>query len=331
MPSPIRVTQIGLGPLGQMLTPHLVSRANVEIVGAIDIDPDKVGSDLGEVSKCDDSIGISITDDLDRGLANADLAVVTTVSELERIAPILKKIVDKGIDVVSTCEELSYPWATQPELSRQIDTWAKENKASILGTGINPGFLMDFLPTAATGVCHQVESICIERIQDASYRRLPFRQKIGAGLTVEAFQNLVDQKKIRHVGLTESMHMIAARLGWVLDRTEDSVEPAVAETDINGDGWTVPAGHAAGVLQIGRGFLDDRKVLTLLFKAAVGQTDPQEHIHINGNPTFDMVIPGGINGDVATCAVITNAIPVLAAASPGLRTMVDLPPLSCAQ
>jgi len=264
-------------------------------------------------------------------LANADLAVVTTVSELERIAPMLKEIVSKGIDVVSTCEELSYPWTTQPDLSQQIDTWAKESNASILGTGINPGFLMDFLPTAATGVCHQVESICIERIQDASYRRLPFRQKIGAGLTVEAFQNLVDQKKIRHVGLTESMHMIAARLGWALDHTEDIVEPAITQIDINGDDWVVPAGRAAGVLQTGRGFQDGKEVLTLIFKAAVGQPDPQEHIHVNGNPTFDMIIPGGINGDVATCAVIVNAISVVAAASPGLRTMVDLPPLSCAQ
>ena len=330
MSSPIRITQIGLGPLGQMLTPHLVDRSGIEIVSAVDIDPQKIGLDLGKVSKCDRSLGIPITDDLDQGLSNADLAVVTTVSELERIAPILKEIVSKGIDIVSTCEELSYPWTTQPELSHQIDAWAKENKASILGTGINPGFLMDFLPTAATGLCHQVESICIERIQDASFRRLPFRQKIGAGLTVEAFQDLVDQKKIRHVGLTESMHMIAARLGWTLDRTEDTVEPAVAQSDITGDDWTVPAGHAAGVLQIGRGFQGDREVLSLIFKAAVGQADPQECIHIKGNPTFDMVIPGGINGDVATCAVIANAIPVVANASPGLRTMVDLPPLSCA-
>ena len=331
MSSPIRIAQIGLGPLGQMLTPHLVARSGIEIVSAIDIAPDKVGKDLGEISKHAQPLGISITDNISEGLKDIDLAVVTTVSELERIAPMLKQIAEAGVQVVSTCEELSYPWTAQPELSAQIDTWAKENNVAILGTGINPGFLMDFLPTAATGVCHTVESILIERIQDASFRRLPFRQKIGAGLTVDEFQNLVDQKKIRHVGLTESMHMIAARLGWSLNRTEDIVEPAIAESDIRGDDWTVSKGRCSGVLQTGRGYCNDREVLTLVFKAAVGQAEPQERIHITGTPTFDLTIPGGINGDVATCAVIVNAISVVAQAQPGLRTMVDLPPLSCAQ
>ena len=186
---------------------------------------------------------------------------------------------------------------------------------------------MDFLPTAATGVCHTVQSIRIERIQDASARRLPFQQKIGAGLTVEEFQSLVAQQKIRHVGLTESMHMIAARLGWQLDHTEDIVEPVLAKP-----------GRCAGVLQTGRGYHNGREVLTLIFKAAVGQSmhngesiESQERIQINGTPAYDLIIPGGINGDIATCAVIANAIPIIASAAPGLRTMIDIPPLSCAQ
>ena len=179
---------------------------------------------------------------------------------------------------------------------------------------------MDFLPTAATGACHDVRSIRVERIQDAASRRLPFQQKIGAGLTVEEFQSLVSRGKIRHVGLTESMHMIAARLGWTLDRTEDIVEPVVSED-----------GRCAGVVQTGRGYQNGRKVLTLVFKAAVGQADPRERIQIAGTPSFDLIIPGGINGDIATCAVIANAIPIVATAPAGLHTMVDLPPLSCAQ
>ena len=327
MHSPIRIAQIGLGPLGLMLTPYLIKRSGIEIVSAVDIDPSKTGRDLGEVSQCDHPLGIAITDDLDRGLADADLAVVTTVSELQRIAPTLKAIIDRGVNIVSTCEELSYPWTTQPELSATIDTWAKEREVSVLGTGINPGYLMDFLPTAATGVCHTVQSIRIERIQDASARRLPFQQKIGAGLTVEEFQSLVAQQKIRHVGLTESMHMIAARLGWQLDRTEDIIEPVLAEPR-----------HCAGVLQTGRGYHNGREVLTLIFKAAVGQLihngetiESQERIQINGTPAYDLIIPGGINGDIATCAVIANAIPIVASAAPGLRTMIDIPPLSCAQ
>ena len=320
MPSPIRIAQVGLGPLGLMLTPYLLERSGIELVSAIDINPAKLGCDLGEVSAYGQTLGIAIGDDLDKGLTGVDLAVVTTVSELQRIAPTLKKILNRGVHVVSTCEELSHPWATQPELSATLDAWAKARGVSVLGTGINPGFLMDFLPTAATGACHDVRSIRVERIQDAASRRLPFQQKIGAGLTVEEFQSLVSRGKIRHVGLTESMHMIAARLGWTLDRTEDIVEPVVSED-----------GRCAGVVQTGRGYQNGRKVLTLVFKAAVGQADPRERIQIVGTPSFDLIIPGGINGDIATCAVIANAIPIVAAAPAGLHTMVDLPPLSCAQ
>ena len=321
MSSPIRIAQVGLGPLGLMLTPYLLGRSGIEIVSAIDIDPAKSGRDLGEVSAVGQPIGIAISGDLDQGLAGVDLAVVTTVSELQRIAPTLENILNRGVQVVSTCEELSYPWATQPELSATIDAWAKAHGVSVLGTGINPGFLMDFLPTAATAICHDVRAIRVERIQDASARRLPFQQKIGAGLTVEEFESRVSDGKLRHVGLAESMHMIAARLGWTLDHTEDIVQPVISPD---------PA-RCAGVLQTGRGYQNGREVITLVFKAAVGQADPRERIQIAGTPSFDLIIPGGINGDLATCAVIANAIPIVAAAPAGLHTMVDLPPLSCAQ
>ena len=295
----------------------------------MDVDPAKTGQDLGDLCNLGRNLNIPITNDLNAALDRADLAVITTVSELDRIAPLLQTVLAKGVDIVSTCEELSYPWQTQPDLAKQIDAQAKAGGASVLGAGINPGFLMDFLPTAATGVCRSVQSLRIERIQDASFRRLPFQRKIGAGLAVDAFKKLVDQKKIRHVGLTESMHMVAARLGWALSRTEDVVEPIVAQSDLHGDGWSVPKGYATGVSQTGRGFVGDREVLALIFQAAVGQADPQDRVHITGTPAFDLVIPGGINGDIATCAVVANAIPIVVQATPGLRTMVDIPPLSC--
>jgi hypothetical protein len=330
MSTPLRIVQIGLGPLGQMLTPHLLERTSLKLTGAVDISPEVVGTDLGTHIQ-QSPLGIAITDNLDDALENADVAVVTTVSELERLAPLLEKICAHGVHVVSTCEELSYPWQTHPELSKKIDTLAKANNVSILGTGINPGFLMDFLPTAITGLCQRVDSIHAYRIQDASPRRLPFRQKIGAGLSIEEFKKRVETQKIRHVGLTESMHMIAARLGWRLDRTEDVVEPIITQTDVRGDDWHVAPGFATGVHQMGYGYVGDKRKITLDFQAAVGQLDPQERVHIYGSPEFDLIIPGGINGDAATCSVITNAIPVVANAAPGLRTMVDIPPISCSQ
>ena len=330
MQNPIRIVQVGLGPLGQMLTPYLQEKAGLEIVGAMDIDADKAGQDLGTLCRLPEPIGVTVTDDLDRALEGApQVAVVTTVSELEGIGPLLETLIQRKLNTVSTCEELSYPWKTHPDLSEKIDAQAKAQDVSVLGTGVNPGFLMDFLPTAATAVCRSVRKIRIERIQDASFRRLPFQQKIGAGLTAEEFAQRVSQRKIRHVGLTESMHMLSSMLGWELDRTEDVVEPVIAKTDTTAGGRTIKAGMATGVNQTGRGFAAGEEVLTLVFRAAVGQEDPMDRVCIQGEPELDLRIPGGTNGDIATCAIVTNAVPAVLRAQAGLRTMVDIPPISC--
>jgi hypothetical protein len=125
------------------------------------------------------------------------------------------------------------------------------------------------------------------------------------------------------------MHMVAAALGWALDRTEDIVEPVVAQAASSGEGWSVAPGQAAGVNQTGRGYIDGQEVLTFRFQAAVGQSDPGERIRVEGTPEFEVCIPGGINGDIATCSVVANAIPVVAVAPPGLRTMIDISPVTC--
>ena len=326
----IRVTQIGLGPLGRMISPYLAERKSIEISSAVDIDPGMEGRNLGEL--CDNSrlSDIDITADLEDALqANPQVAVITTVSDLDAISPLVERIVSHGIHVVSTCEELSFPWVTKPEVASRLDGAAKKHGVCVLGTGVNPGFLMDFLPTAATAVCREVDSLLIERIQDASFRRLPFRQKIGAGIEESEFRSRMAEGKIRHVGLTESMHMVASRLGWELDRTEDNVEPVLAEKTMSGDDWVVEKGMAAGVHQIGRAFLGDREVLTLVFKASVGETNPRDRVKISGIPEVDLTLAGGVNGDIATCAIVTNAVPAVCETNPGLRTMVDMPPLSC--
>lgn len=330
MSSELAVIQVGMGPLGQMMTPRIVERSDVRLVGAVDIDPEKIGVDAGTVCGLN-PLGVEIVDNLEAALGDTrpDVAVVTTVSSIDAIRPVLKTITSAGVNVVTTCEELSYPWIANPKASAAVDAAARAGAASVLGTGINPGFLMDFLPSAASAVCRSVQTVQIERTQDASARRLPFIQKIGAGIDLEEFRKLADLGKIRHVGLTESMHMVAAALGWTLSRTEDIVEPVVAERSISGDGWTVSPGQAAGVNQTGRGFVGTLEVLTLRFVAAVGHENPGERIHIQGVPEFDVHIPGGINGDIATCSVVANAIPVVAAAAPGLRTMIDIAPVTC--
>lgn len=332
MVKPIRILHVGLGPLGQMLGPYLAEKDHLKLVGAIDIDPEKAGRDLGTLYGLERPLDVAVASEPDaRTMNGPDVAVVTTVSELRSLFPTLERMIYAGLNVVSTCEELAYPWIAEPELARRIDDIAKANRVSVLGTGVNPGFLMDFLPTAATAVCRNVKSIRIERIQDASQRRLPFRRKIGAGLSVHAFEKRVHKRQIRHVGLAQSMHMVASGLGWRLDRTEDIVEPVIARTEVRGKDWSVPAGRATGVNQTGRGYVDNREVLTLVFRAAVGETRPRDRIRVFGIPEIDLTVAGGINGDVATCSIVANAIPAVHRAPPGLRTMVDIPPVSAFQ
>ena len=327
METSIRTIQVGMGPLGCLMTPVFGNKASIDVVAAVDVNPDIVGKSLGDLTTADSDVTVS---DLDTALAQSpDVAVVTTVSEVDRLWPQIQPLVAAGVNVVSTCEELSYPWTTQPDLSREINAVAREAGVSVLGTGINPGYLMDFLPTVATAVVNHVDRVLIERIQDATTRRLPFCQKIGAGLTPQAFQELVTSGKIRHVGLTESMHLLAAKLGWSLDRTEDVVEPVIADIPVHGEGWTVKSGQAAGVNQTGRGYVDGEEIITLVFRAAVGQPNPRDTVTLSGDPDYTLNVPGGTHGDTATCAIIANAIPAIQAAPAGLRTMADMPPISC--
>ncbi|MCG6918289.1 MAG: dihydrodipicolinate reductase [Deltaproteobacteria bacterium] len=330
MKKKIRVVQYGLGPIGCKVVQYLNERAHFEIVGAIDADPKKVGIDLGHLAELSAPLGLNVSansrDLLEQ--VNADVVVLTTASDLKKIRPQIMEILSCGKNVVSTCEELMYPWVTNPEIAEEVDRAAKEHKVSVLSTGVNPGFLMDFLPLVMTSICRDVKSVTVERIQDAQFRRLPFQQKIGAGLSVQEFENRVSQGSLRHVGLTESMHLIATRVGWILDRTEDLVDPVLADKPVVTEKLTIEPGKALGVKQIGRAYIDSKEVITLVFRASIGEPEPRDRIVIEGNPDIDMVISKGVNGDTATCAIIVNAIPVVIQAQPGLRTMADISPIS---
>ena len=330
MEKKIRVVQYGLGPIGCKITQYLNERGHFEIVGAIDSDPKKIGIDLGHLAELNAPLGLNVTDnprDLLEGL-DADVVILTTTSSLEKIRPQVMEIISCGKNVVSTCEELMYPWVTNPEVAREIDGAAKEHKVSVLSTGVNPGFLMDFLPLVMTSICREVKRVTVERIQDAQFRRLPFQEKIGAGLSVQEFESRVREGSLRHVGLTESMHLMATRLGWILERTEDFVEPVLADKPVITKNRTIEPGKALGVNQTGRAYVDSKEVITLVFRASIGESDPRDRIVIQGNPDIDMAISKGVNGDTATCAIIVNAIPVVIQAQPGLRTMADIAPIS---
>lgn len=331
MDKEIRVVQYGLGPIGRMIARYLIERDNLQIVGAIDSDPSKLGVDVGELAGLNTPTGVQITDNSKALLkdVHADIVVLTTLSNLKDIKSQIIEIVSCGINIVSTCEELACPWQTNPEIADEIDTAAKKNNVSVLGTGVNPGFLMDLLPLTLTGVCGHVEKITVERIQNAQFRRLPFQKKIGAGLTVQQFHEKVKEGTLRHVGLSESIHMISNKMGWKLDKTEDIVGPVIATDKVSTTALTIEQGQALGVNQTGRGYVNGKEVITLVFKATIGESNPHDRIVIKGVPDVDMTIKGGINGDVATCAITANVIPSVVKASSGLKTMVDIETVSC--
>ena len=305
---------------------YVLQKEGVKIVGAVDIDKGKVGKDLGEVA-VGKRIGVKITDDPEGLLRRTkpDIVLHSTGSYLQNVKSQLFQIMDSGADIISTCEELSYPFLKHPEIAKALDRRARKKRVTLLGTGVNPGFVMDTLAITATGVCQDVKKISAFRIQDASVRRLPFQKKIGAGLSLDDFKAKVAEGTIRHVGFAESIAMIASAMGWKLDRIEESVEAKVAEKPVASEHIKVEAGKAAGVDQNAWGIKNNERVITLNLQAYLGCPDPKELIVVEGSPPIELTIKGGVHGDIATSAVVVNCIPRVINAQPGLSTMKDLP------
>lgn len=326
----IKVIQVGVGPLGQRVVRFAVERSGMKIVAAVDPAPGKAGHDLGELCGIK-PLGIRVSKDLKSALktVKADVAILTTVSSLKTIEQQIADLAGAGLSIVSTCEELSFPWRKASAGATRIDALCKKNRVACVGTGVNPGFLMDYLPCVLTSVCQRVDTIAIARIQDASKRRIPFQQKIGAGLTRSQFKAKAAEGTLRHVGLVESMQMIAHSLGWKLDRMTESLNPVIAVHPVTTGYIPIPKGFARGVEQIGRGYKGRKEVIRLHFRAAVGEPESLDSIEIKGIPSFTSAIPGGINGDVATCAITINALRSIMAVAPGLKTMLDIPVPGC--
>jgi len=327
--SKIKVLLVGLGPIGAMIGKYLADRDWVELVGGIDIAEDLIGKDLGEhlgIGK----LGIKISDDYDDILSRAkpDIAVVATVSYLDKVYPQLEKILEYGVGIISTCEELSYPYVVNKKLAEKIDALAKAHGATVLGTGINPGFLMDTLVITLTTACKEVRSIKVERQMNASTRRGPFQKKIGAGLTEDEFREKISKKLISgHVGLKQSISLIADALGWSLDRIEvDPVEPVISDKKVVTDFVSVEPGMVAGTKQNARGIIGGEPKIVLEFRAYVGAPEEYDAITIDGVPPIHEKISPCVHGDHGTIAVIANMISKVLKAPPGLLTMKDFVP-----
>lgn len=308
----IPLALVGLGPIGIGIGRILRDRTDARLVAAADIDPALAGRDLGEVlggPALDVEVGRSIAEALRAAPA---VTVVATGSHLPEVAPQIAEIVESGSHVVSTCEELTYPWHRYPDLAADLDRRARARGAAVIALGVNPGFVMDLLPIALTAPCPLVSAIRVERAVDAAARRLSFQRKVGVGMTREAFDAGVRAGRIGHVGLAESAAMIAAALGWRLSDVKETLEPL-------GDGGTVRGLHQTLVA-----YVAEEPVISLDLVMAAGE-ESRDEVWISGPLPVHVRILGGVHGDVATWAITANAAIQIAAAPPGLHTAYQVP------
>jgi 4-hydroxy-tetrahydrodipicolinate reductase len=298
------------------------------LVGAVDIDRDKVGRDVADL--LDGTVaptGVVVSDEAEQVLNETDPDVVlhTTTSFLTGVSEQLTQCMENGADVVSSTEELSFPYDRHSEQAKHLDLIARETGQTHVGTGVNPGYAMDTLPLAATGVCTEVNAVHVERVVDAGERRGPLQDKVGAGISPEAFAEKKAAGGFGHIGLRESLLMVAAGLGWSVDDIEETLEPVTADRAIETGHRSVAPGEVAGIHHAAVGVIDGHELLTLDLKMYVGAENPQDTVQIDGEPPIDLTVRGGIFGDTATVAMLVNMVPLARDAEAGLQTMADLP------
>ncbi len=323
----IRVIQYGVGPIGAGMVRLMLDKPAIQIVGAIDVDPKKVGRDLGDVAGLSRETGVKVSSDAKAVLrSGADVVVHTTLSHLKSVAGQLNDCLNAGLHVVSTCEELSYPFRKHPELSKQLDETARKNNVVLLGTGVNPGFVLDKLILTLAAACQSVTHASGHRVVNASKRRQPLQAKIGSGMTSDEFHAQVKAGVIKHHGLPESVAMVADGLGLDVAKIEEVIEPVIAKERVKTDYFDVPAGKVVGVRQVAHGISAAGKVnVDLKLEMYLGAPDSVDTVSIKGTPDLTLTVPGGTHGDLATAAITVNCIPALFEMKPGLRTSKDTP------
>ncbi|MFY3746707.1 dihydrodipicolinate reductase [Anaeromyxobacter sp. Red801] len=321
----IPVVVMGLGEIGRAIARAALARPDLELVAAVDSDPSLAGRPLGELLGVP-APAVKIAADPKAALAAAKggVLLLATASTLDAVRPDVERAVRAGLSVVSTCEELAYPWLRHEEDADALDRLCEQRNVAVLGTGANPGFVLDRLAAVlghATGPVRHVRGL---RVVDASRRRAALLRKIGAGLTEDAFHEAAERGEVGHVGLAESAALAATGLGLGVDEVDEELAPLVAEEDARGGPVPVLRGQVAGFTQVARVFADEREVVRLELTIAVDADDPRDEVELDADPPLRLVVPGGVPGDAATAAAVVNAAAAVTELR-GLVTVLDLP------
>jgi 4-hydroxy-tetrahydrodipicolinate reductase len=326
-PERLRVIIYGLGQIGLETAKAVLARPDLELVGAIDVDPAKQQRDVADLSGLSRPSGIRVSDRAMEVLqvSRPHVVILTTGSRFKDVLPQIKQCIDARANVVSSCEELLLPHVRYAAQAKDIDRHARSMEVSILGTGVNPGFVMDTMALAATAPCLDVKSVRIERVVDASTRRLNLQKKVGAGMTAAQFRKGVKNNELGHVGLLESTHLVAEGLGFNLDRVDEKIAPVLAKTRVKTPHLSVQAGQVAGIHHVCRGFRDRKEIVSLDLQMYVGAKKPYDRIAVKGSPDVNVLFENGVAGDEATVAMLVAVAPSMVKLEPGLRTMIDVP------
>jgi hypothetical protein len=322
----MNVMQIGLGPIGIAISRLLMQKPDWHIVAAIDTNPAKQGRDLGDVAGLGQQLGIRVSPQLPKlQKQDIDVAFLTTVSTFPNVLPTLETLVQIGVDVVASTEELFYPYYRYAEQAKALDHLAKQQGVSILGTGINPGFTMDTLVLILTSVCQQITRIAVTRVANASERRSSLQKKIGVGLTPEAFAEEVAKHRVGIVGLVDSVAFLAHVLRWQLDDVKELFVPVIADNAITVAQRQIEPDHVRGVRHLVKGMSSGKEVISLDLRMYLEAENPRDTIYIEGTPTIESTMKSSDMGDVAAAGLLVNMSPLVCQARAGLLTMVDLP------
>lgn len=329
----IRVAIWGFGAMGSGVARVLLNKIGVEIVGVCDIAPNRQNKSIFELLDMprQEHAEVVVNPNIEQVLAaKPDVCILATDSFTVKAFPKIKLVVEHGINVISTAEEMSYPKAQAPELAAQIDALAKANGVTVLGTGINPGLMMDLLAICLTGCMTDVESVMCKRVNSLSPFGPAVMEEQGVGMTVEAFEaGVKDHSVAGHVGFAESVGMIGEALGWKVERFEQQLSPIVTTVDRKSPYGSASVGNVAGVNMTGQGYVDGKLKIDMIHPQQIEPemegTSTGDYIVLKGTPEVNMAIKPEVDGGIGTIAMCVNMICHVINSDAGLKTMIDMP------
>ena len=330
----IKIVIWGFGAMGRGMADMLLSKKGVEITGVCDLHPDLVGKSIFNALESDQGNHpeVVVSNNINELLVkeNCDLVLLATDSYTRKAFDKMKMILEKGINVISTAEEMAYPKAQEPELAKELDKIAKDNNVTVLGTGINPGFIMDLLVVALTGAMTDVTHIEANRVNSLSPFGPAVMEEQGVGITVDKFMKGVNDSSLAgHVGFSESVEMISDAIGIKLDKFQQQMAPIVTSVDRKSKYGEALKGNVAGVNMTGQGLVNGKVFIDMKHPQQIEPelegTHTGDYINIKGTPEIHMAITPEIDGGIGTIAVCVNMIPHVLNSRPGLKTMIDLP------